>query len=90
MKKLDSKFHGLLVKNKDQSIVPQDEWVVFLAKDNAFPPTLQFYLDECKRQGATMDQLMAIRNLIARVEAWRDEFPGACHTPDVHRGELAE
>jgi hypothetical protein len=30
--KLDGKFHGVIVKNKDQSIVPQDQWTVFLAE----------------------------------------------------------
>jgi hypothetical protein len=41
--KLDAKFYGDLRKVKDGSAVPDDEWAVFLAKDNAFaailPPT---------------------------------------------------
>jgi hypothetical protein len=27
--KLDGKFHGIIAKNKDGSIVPQDQWIGF-------------------------------------------------------------
>jgi hypothetical protein len=30
--KLDGKFYGVVIRNKDQSVVPPDQWVVFLAK----------------------------------------------------------
>jgi hypothetical protein len=36
MTKLDAKFYGNIFKAKDNSQVPDDEYVVFLAKDNAF------------------------------------------------------
>lgn len=87
-KKLDAKFHGVIVKNKDQTIVPQDQWVVFLAKDNAFPATLRFYRSECERQGANPEQLRAVDDMIERLEAWRDFNSHLCKTPDVHPGEI--
>jgi len=34
--KLDAKFFGEIFKAKDHSRVPDDEYAVFLAKDNAF------------------------------------------------------
>ena len=86
--KLDGKFHGIIAKNKDGSIVPQDQWMCFLAKDNAVPATLEFYYEECIRQGAKPDQLLAARAMIDRVTAWREANPTLCKTPDVQAGEL--
>lgn len=86
--KMDGKFHGIVVKNKDQSVVPQDQWIVFLAKDDAVPATLNFYLRECERLGADESQLMAVRELIDRVRRWRFGRPDLCKVPDVHPGEI--
>jgi hypothetical protein len=86
--KLDGKFHGVIVKNKDGSIVPQDQWIVFLAKDNCLPPTLYFYLAECQRQVASFEQTEAVRELLERVLQWRSANPAACKTPDVQVGEI--
>jgi hypothetical protein len=86
--KLDGKFHGVVVKNKDGSVVPQDQWLVFLAKDNAVPATLAFYQEECTRLGADLAQIEAVRELRDRVDEWRRENPHACKTPDVQAGEL--
>jgi hypothetical protein len=86
--KLDGKFHGVIVKNKDGSTVPQDQWVVFLAKDNAFPATLDFYRLECERVGARGDQLKAVDDLIDRVKAWRKANPDKCKVPDVRADEI--
>lgn len=86
--KLDGKFHGIIVKNKDASVVPPDEWIVFLAKDDAVLPTLQFYLHECHKIGAAPDQLRAISALIGRVKEWRDLNPDRCKVPDVEPDEL--
>ncbi len=86
--KLDGKFHGMIAKNKDGSIVPQDQWIVFLAKDNALPATLKFYYDECERDGCAMEQLEAIADLIVRVENWRSENLEKCKSADVQAGEI--
>lgn len=88
MSKLDGKFHGIIVKNKDQSIVPQDQWVVFLAKDNAFPVALEAYYQECKRLGAKEEQLQAVREMIHRVRFWRSQNHHLCKIPDVQTGEI--
>src|SRR5258708_5322822 len=86
--KLDGKFHGVIVKNKDQSIVPQDQWVVFLAKDNAFPATLRFYFEECKRLGAGPDQVQAVKDMMTRLDDWRATHTDKCKVPDVQPGEI--
>lgn len=88
MKKLDAKFTGVIVKNKDGSIVPQDEYVVFLAKDNAFPATVEFYINECRRQGAEPEQVDAVREMYDRLTEWREANPDRCKPPDVEPGEL--
>jgi hypothetical protein len=86
--KLDGKFHGIIAKNKDQSIVPQDQWIVFLAKDNALPATLEFYRRECARQGADPAQIDAVEGLRIRVMQWRAAHPELCKAPDVQSGEI--
>ncbi len=85
--KLDAKFDGVIFKIKDQSIVPPDEYVVFLAKDNAFLPTLKFYQEECRRLGADNRQLAAVDEMIVRVARWRREHPERCKVPDVDKDE---
>lgn len=84
---LDGKFHGVIVKNKNGVIVPPDEWMVFLAKDDAFPPTLKFYRKELERQGAELAQLASVDGIIKRVDAWRADNPTKCKTPDIETNE---
>lgn len=88
MAKLDLKFHGLVLKNKDESVVPEDQWMVFLAKDDAVPAMLDTYLAECIRLGAAQPQIDAVRELILRVHEWRALNPTLLKTPDVDPGEL--
>jgi len=88
MRKLDRKFDGIIFKVKDQSIVPPDQYMVFLAKDDAFPATLRFYREECERQGAGAAQLAAVDQAIEDVEAWRAQNAFVVKTPDVDEGEL--
>lgn len=89
-RKLDGKFHGVIVKNKDGSIVPQDQWIVFLAKDNAVPKMLAAYYTECQKQGASIEQLDAVAGLITRVDQWRRQNFDKCKVPDVQPGEIIE
>jgi hypothetical protein len=84
--KLDAKFSGVIFKVKDGSIVPDDEYMVFLAKDSAFLNTLKFYRYECKRLGADADQIAAVERAIDRVHAWRDANPHRIKVPDA-KGE---
>lgn len=88
MQKMDIKFSGIIRKNKDNSVVPQDQWIVFLVKDNAFPATLAFYLEECKRIGAGHEQIEAVEELIQKVATWRYNHQDLCKVPDTEDGEL--
>lgn len=81
--RLDAKFSGMIFKAKNGEVVGEDEYVVFLAKDSAFLPTLRFYLEECKRQGADGAQRHAVEQLIERVEEWRAANPTRCKVPDA-------
>jgi hypothetical protein len=58
--KLDAKFYGEIRKVKDDSIVPDDEYVVFLAKDNAFAEILPIYRDRCITMGCDDEQIAAV------------------------------
>jgi hypothetical protein len=86
--KLDRKFTGTITKVKDGSVVPDDQYVVFLAKDNAFPAALAAYVKECERIGASTEQVLSARALQGRVAQWRHEHQTLCKTPDVGHEEF--
>lgn len=83
MPKLDAKFYGEIRKVKDDSVVPDDEYVVFLAKDTAFANTLGRYREECVALGADADQIAAVDRMITRLQAWRTEHPDRLKVPDA-------
>lgn len=87
MQKLDGKFHGIIIRDRDGVIEPPDSFLVFVARDNALMKTLQFYHDECKRIGAGLEQLEAIVRLMRRVQQWRTANPEKCKVPDSEPGE---
>lgn len=84
--KLDEKFYGTVIKAKDDSIVDGSEYMVFLAKDNAFAATLPLYLEKCIELGADEDQIEAVIRTIAKVDKWREANPDRCKVPDA-KGE---
>ena len=87
MQKLDAKFYGNVYKAKDDTKVPDEEWMVFLVKDNAFPATLEFYRQKCIELGADDDQIAALTRGIERVRVWREKNRHRLKTPDA-KGEL--
>lgn len=84
--KLDAKFYGAIVKAKDGTIVPEDEYVVFLAKDNAFAAILPAYRDKCVELGADDEQIDAVNRMINRLRVWREKNPQRLKVPDA-KGE---
>lgn len=86
MQKLDAKFSGVIFKIKDGSIVPDDEYVVFLAKDNAFAKMLPFYRDKCVELGADEEQIAAVDRMIQRMRDWRHANRDRLKVPDA-KGE---
>lgn len=88
MQKLDSKFYGRIFREKDNTEVPCDQFMVFLARDAALIPTLQFYREECLKLGCAQPQIDAIGDLIDRARAWQAANPGRLKLADVDPGEL--
>lgn len=84
--KLDAKFSGVIFKAKDGSIVGDDEYVVFLAKDTAFANILPTYRAECVDLGADQEQIAAIDRMIERLRKWRQSHPDRLKVPDA-KGE---
>lgn len=84
--KLDAKFYGTLKKVKDDSVVPDDEYVVFLAKDNAFAAVLPVYRAVCVSLRADAEQIAAIDRMIGRLAAWRLANAERLKVPDA-KGE---
>lgn len=87
---LDSKVHGHIFKNKDNTEIPPDEFIVFRPHDNAVLAMLQFYRQTLTIQGAGIEQLLSVDRLIYRVETWRKLHPERCKVADVEPGELRE
>jgi hypothetical protein len=88
--KLDHKFYGEIFRTKDDKLVPDSIWMVFLAHDNAVPATLRFYAQKCAELGADERHLRALEQLIDRVIKWRERHPHWCKVPDVEVDERLE
>jgi hypothetical protein len=86
MEKLDSKFYGEIRKAKDNTIVPDDQWVVFLIKDDAFWHALNVYHSECIKLGCDQEHCEAVDRLIGRGRKWRQANPTLCKLPGA-KGE---
>lgn len=86
MQKLDAKFEGIITKVKDGTRVPDDEYVVFLAKDTAFAAILPLYRETCVIFGADREQIEAVDRMIQRLNLWRSNNRERCKIPDA-RGE---
>lgn len=84
--KLDAKFYGEIRKVKDDSIVPDDQYVVFLAKDNAFAKMLPLYYAMCIEMGADAEHVASVERMIDRLNAWRAANPDKLKVPDA-KGE---
>lgn len=84
--KLDAKFYGELRKAKDDSLVLDDEYVVFLAKDNAFAAILPVYRAACVSLGCDDEQIAALDRMMDRVSLWRAGHPDRLKRPDA-KGE---
>lgn len=84
--KLDKKFYGEIRKAKNDALVADDEYVVFLAKDNAFAGpfgAVYHYLARCIALHADEEQIEAVRALIGRLESWRSEHRELLKVPDA-------
>lgn len=86
--KLDAKFEGTITKVKDGSVVPDDEWVVFLAKDNAFAAVLPAYLEKCIELGCDEEQVASVRRMIDRMVVWRLAHQDRVKNPDAKNEKL--
>lgn len=84
--KLDAKFYGTIIKVKDNTTVPEDQYVVFLAKDNAFAAVLPTYREKCVELGCDNEQIAAVDKLIVRLNSWRQENQDKLKIPDA-KGE---
>lgn len=84
--KLDAKFEGEIHKVKDGSIVPEDEYVVFLAKDNCFADVLPIYLAKCIKAECDDEHVDSVLRMIRRVRQWRASNPSRLKYPDA-KGE---
>ena len=83
IRKLDQKFYGAIYKAKDDSRVPDDQWIIFLAKDDAFVLTMPTYLENCIKIGCDEEQIAAVRRLIHNIDEVRARHPELNKKPDA-------
>lgn len=86
--KLDAKFSGIIFKVKDGSIVPDDEYVVFLAKDTAFANVLPLYRKECVSLGSDQEQIASVDRMTERLRVWRECNQSRLKAPDANGEKL--
>lgn len=79
--KIDQKYHGKVFK-KDGTPIPEDEWIVFRAKDLCFIPALDTYIDECAARGCTDKHLKGLVELRKKVLEFQRDNPERCKIPD--------
>lgn len=85
--KLDAKFFGTIFKAKDNTQLADDEWVVFLAKDDVFWVMVQEYPDRCADAGCDAEQIQMAREMVERIARWRGANADKCHPPHAHGEE---
>ena len=88
--KLDKKFYGTIYKVKDDTALTPDEYVVFLAKDNAFAAILPMYKAKCIEMGCDKEQIAAVDQLIHNVNEWRNHHIDKLKNPDAHGEKLLD
>lgn len=87
LEKLDAKCSGVIFKVKNGTIVTDDQYMVFLAKDNAFAAILPMYRAKCVELGADQEHIAVVDRTILRLGLWRAANASACKVPDA-KGEL--
>lgn len=85
MATLDGKFDGEIRRRRDGRL--EEEFVVFVPRDNLLLPLLDHYALLCRDAGCDDEQISAVCRLRDRVEAWRYANPDKCKKPDAAHGE---
>lgn len=85
MTTLDGKFDGVIYRRRDNHV--EEDFVVFVPRDNLLVETLRYYQWLCLQKGCGLEQAAAVERLIARVEKWRKNYAFECKNPDALPGE---
>jgi hypothetical protein len=92
--KLDAKFTGVIHKVKDGTIVPDDQWVVFLAKDTVFSEMFRDphsgYVARLKEHNADAEQIAAAIRMETRLIMWRRYNSHMLKIPDAKGEKLLD
>jgi len=86
--RIDRKYYGEVFKN-DGTLVPEEEMIVFRAKDRAVPAMLQFYADECRSIGCSdfhVEQMLVLKERVTHFQ----QTTGFCKIADTNPDELID
>lgn len=84
--RIDTKFKITAYCEEHEDYHNDRDAVLFLCKDRAFLPTLRYYRNICVQIGAGERQILAVDQLIGRVERWQAIHPDMMKVPDVDDG----
>ena len=87
MENIDRKYQISAISVEHGHPHSEADSVLFLAKDKALIPTLQFYFDECTKLEADINQLIGIKLLIERVQRWQLENIDKLKVADINLPE---
>lgn len=90
METVDRKFKIKATCVAHDHVYTEQDSILFLAKDPAVPPTLEFYRRECQRLGADERQIKCIDLLIERVKKFQSENYDKVKVGDVDQGKEEE
>lgn len=83
---IDQKYYGEVFKN-DGTRVPEEERIVFRAKDRAVPFMLEAYAAECKKIGCSnfhVEEILLLRDRVIHYQ----RSTGFCKIPDTYPEDL--
>ena len=83
MEPIDRKFNFSAICTEHGETYTHHEAMVFLAKDKALVPTLEFYREECEKLGAMPAQMLGIDLLIERVRRYQAENQEKIKVADI-------
>jgi len=84
--RIDQKYYGEVFKN-DGTKVPEEEMIVFRAKDRAVPATLKAYAVKCQSIGCSdlhVEEILLLRDRVIHFQ----QSTGICKIPDTYPEDL--
>jgi hypothetical protein len=67
------KYHGIIAKTSTGQIIPPDDYLIFMKKDDAVPAMLTTYYEKCNELGCDDDHLEWVADQVYNLRHWREQ-----------------